>query len=184
MLTIVTIAGAWWLISPLARTTEGPLDTPGIDGTSFTMEVGGTGSWGRTILINRGTEDAVIDDVRALDVPEGLEVVQTLIAGPKRKMLFQASTRVWPDPDITDLGSPRGARVAPLDTKAGERGAEIVLVLRPRRPGRYVISRIEVTYRVGRHKHRRIVRGVLALCATTLDWRKAPYCELPKDLPT
>ena len=183
---VVTIAAAafgWWFVVPEVRTTTGPLDTPGVDGTGFAMEVGDTGHWGRTIVINEGDKDATIESIRALDVPDGLEILQTLIAGPNRKRLYMASSRVWPDPYLSDLRPAAGATVAPVDTPEGERGAEIVLVVRATKPGRHILSRLEITYRVGRHKHRRVVRGVLALCGSTVPWRQAPYCDTPEDLP-
>ena len=184
-ITVIVAAGAlaWWLILPEVRTTAGPLETPGIQGTGFSMEVGDTGHWGKTTVINKGDEDATIDSIRALDVPDGLQILQTLIAGPNRKHLYMSGSRTWPDPYLTDLRPAKGATVAPLDTPGGERGAEIVLVVRPTKPGRYVLSRLEITYRVGRHKHRQVVRGVLALCGSTVSWRKAPECRLPEDVP-
>ena len=184
-ITLIVAVGAlaWWLVLPEVRTTAGPLETPGIEGTSFSMEVGHTGHWGKTVVINRGDKDATIDSIRALDVPDGLQILQMLVAGPKRKHLYMGGSRTWPDPYLTDLRPAAGATVAPVDKPEGARGAEIVLVVRPTKPGRYVLSRLEITYRVGRHKHRRVVRGVLALCGNTVPWRKAPACELPDDVP-
>lgn len=88
----------------------------------------------------------------------------------------------WPDKLVTDLRSVKGTEVLPLGSRLGDRGVEIVMVVRPARPGRYMITKLDVSYRVGRRDHRRTVIAGLSLCARTrvtdanLD---CPLADLP-----
>lgn len=185
VVAVVLLIGALaaGLLLEQRRVTPGPLETMGIDGTGFGMEVGRTGSWGATVIYNTGDTEAVLERIRPIDVPAGLEIPEILIAGPKRRVLYVGSTRVWPTDRLTDLQPVDGSVVPPVAKKEGNRGVEIVVVVRGRKPGRYVISRLEVTYRVGGRQHRRVVRGVLALCASERLKDGIGSCSLPKDLP-
>lgn len=183
VLLIVATVAAVWLVLPEVRTTPGPVDTRGIQGSGFAIKVGALGSWGKTVIYNDSDADVVLDAVRPLDVPAGLDVQEVLIAGPDRKLLYLSGSREWPADDLTDLGPVAGARIAPASTPRGDRGAEIVLVLRARAPGRYVLSKLEVSYRQGRKQHRRVVSGILALCAREQLTGGPLDCPLPDQVP-
>ena len=182
LLIAVTVA-AVWLVLPEVRTTPGPVDTRGVQGSGFAIKVGERGSWGKTVIYNDSDAEVVLDAIRPLDVPAGLDVQEVLIAGPDRKLLYLSGSREWPVADLTDLGPVAGARIAPSSTPRGDRGAEIVLVLRARAPGRYVLSKLEVSYRQGRKQHRRVVSGILALCAREQLTDDALDCPLPDQVP-
>lgn len=176
-------AAVVWVVLPEVRTTPGPVDTRGVQGSGFAIKAGQTGSWGKTVIYNDSDEDVVLDAIRPIDVPAGLEVRDVLIAGPDRKLLYLSGSREWPADDLTDLGPVAGTRLAPVSSPRGARGAEIVLVLRARTPGRYVLSKLEVSYHQGRRQHRRVVRGILALCARRQIETGPLDCPLPDRIP-
>lgn len=145
------------------------MKTSGIDGLSFSMPAGQNGFWGQTVIYNTSDTDAVLKDARPIDPPPGLQIVDVLIAGPKRKFMPMSGGDRWPDESLTDLRSVAGTVmvIPPVESRLGERGVEIVVVVRPARPGRYLITKLDLTYRVGHRDHRRTVVAALALCART-----------------
>lgn len=179
-IALPTVAALGWLAFITFSETAGPLTTPSIDGVAFSAPAGRTVGWGQTVLVNHGNDDAVLKSVRAVEPPPGLGIVDVRVGGPDRRFFSMGSSATWPDPDLTDLHPVRGARIAPASVRAGERGAQIVLVVRAQRPGRYIISKLEVAYRVGRRDHRRTVRAAVALCAHATRQSRSD-CDFPRD---
>lgn len=180
-ITLFAAAGLLgWLTFVTFSETDGPVRTNGTEGNSFSMVAGHTGFWGQTVIFNTGSTDAMLKDIRPVDPPAGLEIVDILIAGPKRKLFSMSGGPTWPDDALTDLQPVRGATIPPAAARLGDRGVEIVVVVRPTRPGRYVITKLDVTYRVGRRDHRRTVVAVLSLCARTRVTDENLACHLPE----
>lgn len=168
-----------WIVLRDDGSSPGPVKTAVTDSASFPLVTGQTGSWGPTVLFNDSEDDAVLDTVRPVDLkPDGLEIVATRIGGPRRKFMAVGATYSWPHKHYTDLHPVEGMVIPPMGSPLGERGVHVVFAVRGRKPGRYTLTRLEVTYRAGGRRHTRVVGAGLAVCVTAREVKK-PNCEPP-----
>lgn len=156
--------------------TPGPLTTAAKDSVTFSLHPNQTGSWGMTVLMNRGDTTATLDAITPVDKTPGLTIVDTLVGGPQRKYLFVGATYSWPNRQFTDLHPVAGMTVPPEQAREGRRGVNVVFVVRGAREGRYTIRRLRVTYRVGDVQHERIVGAGLGVCIRREITEKNRFC--------
>ncbi len=167
----------WFAFITFSR-TAGPVTTgPWTTTIGFSMAPGQTGAWGDTVLYNDSDTDAVLQDIRPVDPPPGLEIVDVLVGGPDRRYASVGSSSSWPDTRVTDLRPVKGATIAPVTSPTGERGIQAVVVFRAARPGRYVLDGLQVDYRVGRRDHRRVIDAGLQVCFRTRITEQNRYCD-------
>jgi hypothetical protein len=142
------VAAGLWIIRGDGEPSPGPLDSREVSSLGIGRWVGETFGYGLPIVFNRGNEVAVLDRIELVDPPAGLRVLETQVAGTRRRGSL-ASTVGPPEREIGDLHPVRGHRVPPIGTRDGDRGVELVFTLRADEPGRYAFTRIAVAYRVG-----------------------------------
>ena len=140
--------------------------------------------YGVPVVRNEGDEPAVLESASFVDASPGLEIVRTLVAGPGRGANYIASSGRFPPrfSPLRDVHPLRGYRVPPQSEPAGERGAELVFVLRARRPGRYVTRGVRLDYSVGGDQHRRMLPNAFAACVAS-PGTKPGDCALPPRAP-
>jgi hypothetical protein len=178
-LVLLAAAAAWWLWP--RDPSPGPLRTRSTDNVAFGVHAGVPFGWGTAVVWNTGDQPAVLDRVSLLDAGSGLHLVRPLIGGADRKFLFFVQAYRWPNPKaFTDLHPVRGMAVPPQATQAGERGVELVFVLRADRPGRYTASRIAIDYHVGATKQRAVVESGLTVCPTTPPAPLNQHCRIAR----
>jgi hypothetical protein len=145
--------------------TPGPLGSDEVVGLGAPQEAGRDFTFGLAVAYNRGDEPAVLERISLVDPTPGLRVIETRVAGPQRRLLYQAGDYRWPSPEITDLHPVRGFEVAPRDQPDGRRGVELVFRLRVDRPGRYTARGVQIDYRVGDTSHRSRLTTAYRVCA-------------------
>jgi hypothetical protein len=164
---VVAAAAALWLMLRDDEPGPGPLVNLTDDTYAFPAPARRPITWGVPVLYNEGDEPVVLLDVRPVKSTPGLRVLKVLAAGENRGNDFIAGTRRYPlEPAdlIRGLRPATGFVIAPLDTRAGEQGVELVFVLQMDRPGRYEIDGIRARYRVGDTEHIEDFRFRLAAC--------------------
>jgi hypothetical protein len=175
---------AWLGHRSLGPPTPGPLARDVGESLGIQRRIGETFTYGLPVVINSGDEPAVIERIEPVDPTPGLRVVQTRIAGAKRKYFLFASGS-WPDPSrFTDLHPVPGFVVHPEYVAGWERGAELIFVMRADEPGRYVFKAVAVEYRVGGREHRAVLDVGLGVCVRTQRKPHGKWCEPPRDLDT
>jgi hypothetical protein len=95
---------------------------------------------------------------------------------------YIAGSRVSPPrfSPLRDVHPLRGCRVLPRSTSPDwESGAELVLVLRARRPGRYAARGVRLDYSVGGDQHRRLLPNAFAVCVVPPAAKLPRECALP-----
>lgn len=175
---VVAAALLWLAVRSLGEPSPGPLGSADASSLGIGRLAGVDFAYGLPVVINSGDEPAVLERIELVDPTPGLRVVETLIAGPGRRVFGTASTHNWPDDRnrITDLHEVRGFEVQPQHVARWDRGAELVFVLRADEPGRYLFNAVAVNYRVGDDEHRTVVENGLGVCVTL----RKPYkrgCE-------
>lgn len=175
VLAVGAAAAAALLLGGEDELPRGPLGTDDITGMSAPQQVGRPFSIGLPVVYNRGDEPATLEKVSLIEKTPGIEVVEALANGVDRKFLYNAVTYKWPAPrTYTDLHPVRGYVVPPMATPEGDRGVELVFVLRVDAPGEQQFTGVHVDYRIGTTRYR------------TVLWQGARICamrELPKDPP-
>lgn len=175
----VGVAAGWVLFSENTAPTPGPVDVDAVDSLSFPMTAGKAASWGHTLLLNSGEETAVIDRIAPVNPSPGLEVLDVKVAGPDRTTGGVSFSLEWPTRDYGELQPVAGAVLPPQDTAAGRMGTEVIVALRARKPGRYDITGVELEYRVGDTRHRRVLRAAMRACVHDVGKPELEDCEPP-----
>jgi hypothetical protein len=123
--------------------------------------------FGVPVVRNHGDAPAVLERATFIQPTAGLRIVRTLVAGPRREANYIASSGVFPPTfsPLRDVHPLRGYRVQPRSERSGERGVELVFVLRVERPGRYEMSGVRLDYSVDGTDHRRTLPNSYAACA-------------------
>jgi hypothetical protein len=123
--------------------------------------------YGIPVVYNEGDEAAELERATFIQATPGLEIVQTLVAGPRREANLISGSRRFPPTfsRLRDTHPLSGYRLPPRTEPAGERGVELVFVLRAPRPGRYITRGVQLDYRVGDSEHRRVIPNAYAACA-------------------
>jgi hypothetical protein len=137
--------------------------------------------FGVPVVRNHGDEPAVLERATFVRPTPGLRIERTLVAGPRREANYIADSAVFPPTfsPLRDVHPLPGYRVLPRTEPGGERGVELVFVLRVRRPGRYAMSGVQLEYSVGGTEHRRILPNSYAACAVPPGARLGRRCPLP-----
>src|SRR4051794_30147326 len=107
---VVVIAAAlvWALLLRSSGSSQGPLDTPGVESVSFIQHPGDEFGYGHAVAYNRGSEPAELDRIRLVDPTPGLEVIGTKVGGPNRELLSLSNTPKWPTDEFTDQRPVKG----------------------------------------------------------------------------
>jgi hypothetical protein len=161
--------------------SAGPLGSDDAQGLGFAQEVGRELTFGLPVAFNRGDKPAVLDRLSLVRVTPGLHLFATRVAGPRRRLLFQANDSRWPSPSVTDQHPARGYQVAPQARPEGKRGVELLLGLRADKLGRYTAGGVQVDYHVGDTAHRSVLRSALRVCTVRKGVRPERHeCPPPK----
>lgn len=173
--------GAWTVLSDGDR-SSGPLRGSEDSSLAWPQPAGVPFGFGVPVLVNPGSETAVLERVSLVEPSAGLVIRRAYVGGPERKFMWFGTSLRWPDPErnFTDLHPVRGYRLAPQDQPGGDRGAELVLVLEADEPGRYGFDAIDVDYRIGETEHRVRVHNRLQVCVGTGEAARKQECELPE----
>jgi hypothetical protein len=159
---------------------RGPLGTDDVTAMGVPQQAGRPFSIGLPVVYNRGDEPATIERISLVEKSPGIEVLETHVAGTRRKTLLTAFTYRWPERGAySDLHPPSGYVVPP----DGRRGVELVFVLRADQPGAHQFAGAQVDYRIGARRYRTTLWEGARICAVrTLPRTVEPNCE-PADLP-
>lgn len=180
-LLLALAAGVWLVLRDDDDALDpGPVSTPVRDRLGWPQPAGKAFGFGMPVVFNRGKDVAVLDRIRIVDPPRGLDVLDTGIGGPKRRVTNATSLR-WPAPrDFRDLHPVRGYRLRP----GAPGGAQLVFALRANRPGRYAFKAITLDYRIGDTRYRARISVGLAVCAHRPERppKRPGGCEPPRDL--
>jgi len=186
-LALVVLAGG--LVAYLLLRDDGPSPGP-----LRAEEVSRLSGWARTnrdfmfgvpVVRNHGDEPAVLERATFVRPTPGLRIVRTLVAGPRRDANYIADSGVFPPTfsPLKDVHPLRGYRLPPRSSPSGERGAELVFVLRVRRSGRYAMSGVRLDYSIDGTEHRRTLPNTYAACAVPpgepLPRRRCPLPPFP-----
>lgn len=183
-LAVLAAAGAViaWLVLRDDDPSAGPLRQLEASSVGIPQRGGVPFGFGLPVAINHGTEPAVLERIELVDSTPGLDVVATHAGGPERRYFWFATSSKWPAPDLfSDLHPVPGTVVEPRDEPAGERGVELVFVLRADKAGRYAFKAVSVDYRVGDTQHRTVIRNGLRACVVPRGQRR-PRCPPPPKL--
>jgi len=122
-------------------------------------------SFGLAVALNTGREPAVLDRISIVRPASGLRLLDTRVAGNDRRYASVVTTPGWPSRQLTDLHPVRGYKLPPLSAPGGERGAELVFVLRAERPGHLGFWQVAVDYRVRDRRHHAVLNSGLQVCS-------------------
>jgi len=184
---IALVAAAVALVStsggdeqPTKLLPRGPLGTDNVTAMGVPQQAGRPFSIGLPVVYNRGTRPATIERISLVEKSPGLQLLETHVAGIRRKTLLTAFTYRWPERGAySDLHSPNGY-VVPPETR---RGVELVFVLRADQPGAHQFTGAQVDYRIGARHYRTTLWEGARICAVrTLPRTVEPNCE-PADVP-
>jgi hypothetical protein len=178
VLAAATAAGFW--LAGSAERSRGPLHGNGRESIGMgRVRVGQVVAYGQPLVFNGGSRPAVLKRIWLVDAPAELRVLETHVSGPARKHLSSAGDFRWPTPEFQDLHPVRGFAVAPETEPAGERGAELVFVLRADKPGRLISRGIGVDYTVDGKAHRQFLTSGFAICPRAKGEKVAMECAAP-----
>jgi hypothetical protein len=132
---------------------EGPLGCGGCDEifTSMAIDTGHPGTNGVPVLLNHGTDDAVLDEIRFDGLTRGLEILGPLAlrigdyAGPG---LAAGVIRGYPPPHTRGDARPVAGFVVHPYRKRDE-AVELLIGFRPRRAGAFSYRSLLIHYHVG-----------------------------------
>ena len=129
--------------------------------------------FGLPIVVNTGTEPAVLERIAADELPDGLEVIETFVVGPERKFA-QAYEFAWPSKTgaFAAREPVRGYRLPPQGKGRNKLSAQLVFVMRARKPGRYRFKAVTVDYAVGGTEYRAVVPNGLDACILPPDVKR------------
>lgn len=163
------------------REQGGPVRVGEKNSVGITAPVAKQFAFGLPIVFNAGDEAATLEQVRLVEPSPGLRVERLYVAGSNRKMDAESFLREWPSKRLQDLAPLAGFRLAPESERTGERGAELVFVLRVRKEGRYTMRGAELDYKVGGKHYRRTIPSSLAVCAMDKPIRELEkvFCDSP-----
>jgi hypothetical protein len=158
---------------------QGPLGGDDETAMGVPQQAGRPFSIGLPIVYNDGDRPATIDRISLVDASEGIDVLETHIAGTRRANLMTAFTYSWPERGAySDMHAPRGYVVPPRTTRKGRRGVELVFVLRVDEPGSHQFAGAQVDYRIGGRSYRATLWDSARVCAVrTLPRHIEPDCE-------
>jgi hypothetical protein len=154
----------WWLFIRDSGPSPGPLTAPGSEWVSIFQHPGDEFGYGFGLAYNTGEEPATLKRIRLVEPTPGLEVIETAVGGPDRKLLTLDATFSWPSDEFTDQHPVAGYRVAPQSEPAGERGVELLFGLRVGKLGTYQARAIAVEYTVGGSEHVAYIRRGVKIC--------------------
>jgi hypothetical protein len=156
------VAGGVWAISGSAPLAEGPLACPdcGSNVLAMPVEVGRPLTYSLMVLRDHGRRTAVLDRVDLFRLSSGFRVLRLAVRRPIQPVY--ASLRRFPPPPGDDLEPLRGFRVLP---GAGPwREGQLVIGMRIDRPGVSSFNGIAVSYHVGKHRFRAILKAGFVVC--------------------
>jgi hypothetical protein len=159
--------GLWLALRPSVH-RGGPLGETGWSGTSVPIVAGDVVAAGDYQFINYGRTSAVLESARPLGLPPDLEVVRTYALGKHRPKQAGGGMYPWPDDSTYPrklLRHVKGFRATPERADEKIAGTNIVFLVRAKRPGNYRFDFVELTYRVGNKRYRRIMTITWAACA-------------------
>jgi hypothetical protein len=145
--------------------SDGPVKGLGQSEVTVPQNAGKAFVFGLPIVVNTGTEPAVLERIGAEDLPAGLEVMETFVVGPKRKFA-QAYEFAWPSKTgaFDDREPVRGYRLPPQGDGKNKLSAQLVYVMRAPKPGNYRFKSVTVDYKVGDEEYRAVVPNGLFAC--------------------
>ncbi|MFT4034394.1 MAG: hypothetical protein QM679_02335 [Patulibacter sp.] len=184
--TVAVGAFAGWLVWRSSVHRGGPLDQPGWAGTAVPIVTGDIAVAGDYQVLNYGHQAVVLEAARPLGLPAGLELLRTYALGKQRPRQSGGGMHWWPDDEIypRKLLQPVRGFHAPPDRK-GELigGTNIVFLVRAKRSGTYGFDFVELRYRVGNKRYRRIITNSWAACARPKGTPEK-MCDAPLDPPS
>lgn len=148
---------------------EGPLGCEGCDYifTSMAIDVGHAGTNGVPVLLNHGTEDAVLDQVTFDGLTSGLEILGPLVlrigdyVGPGQAA---GVIRGYPPARTRQVARPvAGFVVRPYRSR--DEAVELLIGFRPRRAGAFSYRSLLVHYHVAGHRYVARYPISLTICA-------------------
>ena len=164
------------------RPPAGPAENPNGDSVAIGRHAGQVWAYGQAVAWNTGKKPAVLERIWLVKATPGLEVLDTRVGGPKRRLLSLATWSQWPSPNFSDLHPVAGFRIDPMSQPKGERGAEFIFVLRAKKPGRYISRAVGVNYTVDGSDHRSYITSALGVCVTATDQPLDRNCPTPEPL--
>lgn len=162
------------------RSTDGPLNPGPPHGWAATAKVGDVFTDGLELLHLRGTEQAVIEDVRLVG-DDGLELAGAVLAGPERGIGAVQYMPTFPphnNPQIdAELVEAEGTWITP-EGKDRKGTWELLLGIRPTTEGYLVRTGVEVDYSVQGEEYTVLIPAHLAVC-TSQKYERRGECPLP-----
>jgi hypothetical protein len=164
-LAVIAIA----FLRPGGDRGEGPLGCGGCDDifTSLPIDVGHRGTNGVPILLNHGSEDAILDAVTFVGLTRGLDILGPLAlrigdyAGPGQAA---GVIRGYPPPRTRASARPvDGFVVHPYRNR--DEAVELLIGFRPRRAGAFSYRSLLVHYHAGGHGYVARYPVSLTICA-------------------
>ncbi len=182
VVAVAAIAAAiWFAVTHPWGTQPGPLGNGGLrESVANPRTTGHVWVFGQPVAYNDAAKPAVLQKIALVKPYPGIHVVGTYVSGPKRKMLSLDGWNDWPTKEYQDVHPVAGFRVAPRKLPAGDRGVELIFVLRIDKPGRYEAPGVVVDYTVdGKHYRRYLGIGVAACVSKP---RKKDGCHPPEPI--
>lgn len=190
-----TLTGAVLLAAVLADGSEtdgGPVDAGGFrGGASFSVHVGRPITFANVMLVNRGSERAVLEDIELINPTGGIRKVGALVGIAHRPQDIVAGDADFP-PDLGRMVLAEGAlgRLQPLERfvieHTGWRGPPfagavlLVLGIEVTKTGEHSYRGLKLRYRVADRTYSRTIPYALAACAPYRYYDEhSQECEIP-----
>jgi hypothetical protein len=179
---VVAGAAIWFATHHAWGVTPGPLINDVGESVSIPRATGQVWVYGDAITWNAGSRPAVLNRIALVKPTPGLKVLDTFVSGPRRKLLGLATWGEWPSKEFQDVHRVAGFQVAPRDRPSGDRGVELLFVLRSDQPGRYSAPGVVVDYTVDGKAHRRYLNFAIGVCVHAPSKPKDRNCPTPEHL--
>lgn len=109
---------------------------------------------------NTGRRTATLESVRPLDLSPSVTIRQTLVAGEDRRSISAGGATRWPNRKVYRPGTLKpvaGFKVTPDRHRTGVRGTNVAFVVEATEPGTFGWQFVEVRYRIGQVRYRRLL---------------------------
>ncbi len=139
---------------------------------------------GFVVFSNTGRRTAVLESIRPLDLSPELSILQTFVAGEHRRYSDASGATNWPNRQAYRRGTLKpveGFKVTPDRHRRGHRGTNVAFVVQSNAPGQFGWDYVEVRYRIGDVRYRRLIDTGFRGCFSTKG--QTACGELP-ELPT
>jgi hypothetical protein len=165
------------------RPGPGPLYVGEANRLANPQPVGVPFAYGIPVVFNGADRPLELRRISLVDATPGLELVRVYAAGPRRRYDFASTDPVkglpGPRSPFTDLHPVAGYPVAPAATPAGQRGVNLVIVLRAPRAGRFGFRGVRVDSRRGGTEYRNTFPNAYVACAGPFQPnRSSPPCHV------